>query len=236
MLLCSIFFPRRCPFCGRYISDRQIAEEHIEWICTDCWKRLPRTEQDYVRENVTETTLTDGKPERQHAMHLERAWAYLFYEKTHPVQHVIHSMKYDDRPELGYWMARQAVLDSKHEEFFDGVDLIIPVPLHPKRLRERGYNQSEYIAWGLSEITGIPVDTTHVTRIRNTPKQALQDAERRKTNVAEAFAVNHPEQMYHKHILVVDDLITTGETMKSCLHAMKQFRGARFSVFALCKA
>ena len=110
------------------------------------------------------------------------------------------------------------------------------MPLHPKRLRERGYNQAEYIARGISEITGIPIDTTHVTRIRNTPQQALQDGEERKTNVANAFAVNHPEEMRHKHILVVDDLITTGETMRSCLAAMKRFRGATFSVFALCKA
>ena len=236
MLLSSLFFPRTCPFCGRYISDRQICEEHIEWICTDCWKHLPRTEQDYLRENSTETTLTDGIVSRQHAMHLERAWAYLHYEKGHPIQRVIHRMKYSDQPELGYWLARQAVLDTKHEEFFDGIDVIVPMPLHPKRMRERGYNQAEYIARGLSEITGIPMDTTHVMRIRNTPKQALQDGEGRRTNVAEAFAVSHPEQMYRKHILVVDDLITTGETVKSCLHAMKRFRGARFSVFALCKA
>ena len=236
MLLSKLLFPRTCPFCGRYISDRQIAVDHIEWICTDCWRHLPRTEQDYLRENSTETTLTNGVVSRQHAMHLERAWAYLFYEKDHPIQRVIHHMKYNDQPELGFWMARQAVLDSKHEEFFDGIDLIVPMPLHPKRLRERGYNQAEYIARGLSEITGIPIDTTHVTRVVNTPKQALQDGERRRTNVAKAFAVSHPEQLYHKHILLVDDLITTGETMKACLHAMKRFRGARFSVFALCKA
>ena len=76
----------------------------------------------------------------------------------------------------------------------------------------------------------------HVLRVRNTPKQALQDGEGRRTNVADAFEVNHPEQLYKKHILVVDDLITTGETMKACLKAMKRIRGAKFSVFALCKA
>ena len=110
------------------------------------------------------------------------------------------------------------------------------IPLHPKRLNERGYNQSEYIAKGISDVTGIPIDLTHVTRTRNTPKQALQRGEERRENMAEAFAVNHPEQLYHKHILVVDDLITTGETMRSCLKAMKIIRGAKITVFALCKA
>ena len=198
---------------------------------------MPRTEQDILRENSTETTFTDGMSERKQAMRLERAAAYLFYEKDHPIQRVIHRMKYADQPELGFWMARQAVLDWQGDtDFFDDIDLIIPMPLHPKRLRERGYNQSEYIARGLSEITGIPIDTTHVTRVRNTPKQALQNGDERRTNVADAFAVNQPEQLYNKHILLVDDLITTGETMKACLKAMKRFRGAKFSVFALCKA
>ena len=236
MSLFSLFYPRTCPFCGRYISDRQIAEEHLEWICPDCWRRLPRTEQDIKAENSTETALTEGKTVIRKAMHLDRAGAWLFYEKEHPIQQVVHRMKYRDEPELGRYMGQQAVLAWRDETFFDGIDVIIPVPLHPKRLRERGYNQSEYIARGISEITGIPVDTSHVTRIRNTPKQALQKGGDRKQNVADAFAVNHPEQMYHKHILLVDDLVTTGETMRACIRAMRLFRGAKISVFALCKA
>ena len=225
--------------CGAYISNKQAALEHIEWICPKCWCRLPRTEQDVIRENDTEMALTGGGPQmvaHKHAMHLNRAAAYLFYEKGHPLQRVIHKMKYADQPELGFWLGRQAVLDLQNENFFDEIDVIVPMPLHPKRMRERGYNQSEYIARGISELTGIPIDTTHVQRIKNTPKQALQDGEGRKSNVADAFAVNHPEQMYGKHILVVDDLITTGETMRSCLKVMKRFRKATFSVFALCKA
>jgi len=234
--LFDILYPRTCPFCGRYISDRQIDEMHIEWICVDCWRHLPRTEQDILRDNSTEQTLTDGMSERKAALRLERAASYLFFEKNHPIQYVIHRMKYRDQPMLGYWLARQALLDWQDETFFEDIDLIVTMPLHPKRLRERGYNQSEYIARGISELTGIPIDTTHVLRVVNTPKQALQEGEERKTNVAKAFAVDRPEELRGKHILVVDDLITTGETMKACLHAMKRIRGARFSVFALCKA
>ena len=236
MLLSDLLFPRTCPFCGRYISDQQIRETYLDWICPDCWCRLPRTEQDLKAENSTETALTEGKTVIKKALHLNRAGAYLFYEKGHPIQQVIHWMKYRDEPEWGVYLGRQAALGWRDERFFDEIDVIIPVPLHPKRLRERGYNQSEYIARGISEITGLPIDTTHLTRTHNTPKQALQDGEGRKTNVAGAFAVNHPEQLYHRRILVVDDLITTGETMRSCLQAMRAFRGATISVFALCKA
>ena len=202
---------------------------------------LPRTEQAEKRQNETEMALvgkTSDFVATMKAMHLVRAATYLFFEKEQPVQDVIHKMKYADRPEIGFALGRQAAMEMQYADFFEGVEVIVPVPLHPIRMRERGYNQSEYIARGIADVIGVPVDTTHVTRVKNTPKQALMQAkdEGRKANVADAFAVNHPEQLYHKHILVVDDLITTGETMKACLQAMKRIRGAKFSVFALCKA
>ena len=192
-----------------------------------------------MRQNVTETTLIGPVSDivaGAKTMHLEKAAAFLFYDKDHPIQRVIHKMKYADQPMIGYFLGRQAAIEFQYADFFDEIDVIIPIPLHPKRLNERGYNQSEYIAKGISDVTGIPIDLTHVTRTRNTPKQALQRGEERRENMAEAFAVNHPEQLYHKHILVVDDLITTGETMRSCLKAMKIIRGAKITVFALCKA
>ena len=182
-----------------------------------------------MTENITEDLFYRER-------HFVRGGAWLFFHHSGPVRPLIHSLKFRDNPHLGEWLGMQAAREWQKYDFFDEIDYIVPVPLHPKRLRERGYNQSLYIAQGISEVTGIPVDSTHVTRIKNTPKQALQSGEGRKTNVTDAFAVNHPEQMYHKHILVVDDLITTGETVKSCLRAMRFFRGARFSVFALCKA
>ena len=218
--------------CGAYIGEHAKPGS----LCEACRRALPRTEQASLPENSTETELTNGKVAVKKAMHLERAAAFLFFEKEHPIQQAIHKMKYADQPLIGYQLACEAAREFLYAGFFDDIDVIVPVPLHPNRLRSRGYNQSEYIARGLSEISGIAVDTTHVARIKDTPKQALQTGEERKANIAGAFAVNNPEQLYHKHILLVDDLITTGETMRSCLKAMKRFRGATFSVFALCKA
>ena len=192
-----------------------------------------------MRQNSTEMALTGeaSDPVRvMKVMHLQRAAAFLFFDKESTIRDVVHAMKYKDRPEIAYQLGRQAALEMQYADFFDEIDVIVPIPLHPKRLRERGYNQSEYIARGISDVTGIPVDTTHVERVRNTPQQALQRGEDRMKNVEGAFAVNHPEQLYHKHILLVDDLITTGETARACLKAMKRCRGAQFSVFSLCKA
>lgn len=208
-------------------------------ICEECIRSLPRTEQAALRQNKTEYVLAGAVNDfvrQMKVMHLDKAAAFLHYEKDHPIQRAIHLMKYADQPMIGQQLGHLAAVDMQYADFLEGIDVIIPVPLHPKRMRERGYNQSEYIARGIREVTGIPIDTTHVTRTRNTPKQALQTGEERKHNVVDAFAVNHPEQLYNKHILVVDDLITTGETMRSCLKAMKRIRGAKFTVFALCKA
>lgn len=221
--------------CGAYIGEK--AKQGC--LCDNCLNHLPRTEQAELRQNETEMALagnTSDKIAAMKTMHLERAATFLFFEKEQPIRDVIHKMKYADQPMIGYQLGRQAAMEMQYTDFFDGIDVIVPIPLHPRRLRERGYNQSEYIAKGISEIIGAPVDTTHVTRRRNTPQQALQSGEERVSNVADAFAVNHPEQLYHKHILLVDDLITTGETVRSCLKAMKRFRGTTYSVFALCKA
>ena len=221
--------------CGQYVGESKQSGQ----LCDECIDALPRTEQAQLRENSTEMTLWGQVRSRAAAkkvMHLDRAAAFLFFEKEHPIQDVVHMMKYADQPMIGYHLGRQAAMEMQYADFFDEIEVIIPMPLHKNRLRSRGYNQSEYIARGISAVTGIPVDTTHVMRIKDTPKQALQSGDDRKQNVAEAFGVTHPEEMYRKHILLVDDLITTGETMRSCLKAMKRFRGATFSVFALCKA
>ena len=221
--------------CGQYVGESKQPGQ----LCDECIDALPRTEQAQLRENSTEMTLWGQVRSRAAAkkvMHLDRAAAFLFFEKEHPIQDVVHAMKYADQPMIGYHLGRQAAMEMQYADFFDEIEVIIPMPLHKNRLRSRGYNQSEYIARGISAVTGLPVDTTHVMRIKDTPKQALQSGEDRKQNVAEAFGVTHPEEMYRKHILLVDDLITTGETMRSCLKAMKRFRGATFSVFALCKA
>lgn len=217
--------------CGKYHNPAGLIGENQEEtsiFCDECLHSLPRTEQDILRQNSTEFAF--GK-----VSHFERGAAFLFYEQEHPIRLVMHKMKYAEQPSIAYHLALEAAREFMHSDFFDGIDVIIPIPLHKSRIRSRGYNQSEYIANGISKITGIPVDTTHVERVKNTPQQALQNKEGRKTNVSNAFVVNHPEQMYHKHILVVDDLITTGETIKACLQSMRLFRGARFSVFALCK-
>lgn len=219
----ALFYPHCCAACGRLLDDPH------EVICKDCLQCLPRTEHAALRYNQTEELFTDI-PRFGHGA------SFLFYEKGTPVQAMFHRMKYKRQPEIASVLAREAAYDFLQTDFFEGIDLIIPIPLHPKRLRQRGYNQSDYIARALSEATGIPCDTTHLTRIRNNPQQALMQVKDRERNVEGIFTVNHPEELYRKHILIVDDLITTGSTIRSAMTALKVCRGATYSVFSLGKA
>jgi len=221
--LLSVLFPSRCALCGRFVEDEKSA------ICADCISTLPRTEQASLPQNSTEQLFRDMP-------HILSAGAFLFYDHDSMLRRAVHQMKYGERPEVAYELSRLATKEFMPFEFFDGIDVIVPVPLHPKRFRERGYNQSEWIARGLSEVTGIPMDTTHLLRAVNNPKQALLQSKQRADNVSHIFAVSHPEELYHKHILLVDDIITTGSTIRSCLQTMTAFRGSCFSIFALGKA
>ena len=175
-------------------------------VCPQCFRQLPRTEQAAMRGNSTEMVLwgeVKSKGAARRVMHLEQAAAFLFYEKDTPLQQLIHRMKYADQPEIAYRLGREAAMEFMYSDFFEGVDYILPVPLHPKRYRSRGYNQSEYIARGIADATGIPVDTTHVTRVKDTPQQALQDAEGRKTNVAKLIPATPPPIIKKSYFLVM---------------------------------
>ncbi len=218
----ELFYPALCPICDTPL-------EKGEYVCPSCHKTLRRTEQAIIRGNSTEQLFMGNK-------RFERGGAYLFFEKGGDVQKMILNFKFARRPEIGYELAKEAALAFMEAGFFEGIDVIIPVPLHPRRLRERGYNQAEVIAKGVHEVTHIAVDTTHLMRIKNNKHQAALRGMKREKNVEDIFAVVHPEDMYRKHILLVDDVITTGNTLCSCMKAMGKFRGCRISVFALGKA
>ncbi len=219
----DLFFPHCCPICDEVIEAQEV-------ICAECLKSLPRTEQSWQRGNMTEELF-------YHEPKFERGAAFLFFEKDAPVQNLLHKMKYGlfANPQIGYFLAKEAAFEFMQSDFFDGIDLLVPVPLHKRRLRQRGFNQSEWICRGLSEATGIPMDTSHLTRIHNNKHQALTAGQQRAENVHNIFAVNHPEELYNKHVLLVDDIITSGATLQACIDVLRPIRKCRFSVFGIGK-
>lgn len=162
-----------------------------------------------------------------------RATAYLHYYKEGEYSNLIHHLKYYDHPEVGTYLGRIAATELRASGFFDGIDLIIPVPLSKKRYRQRGYNQCDYIARGISEITGIDVCINSIERIIDTDTQTRKGRMERWANTEGIFRITAPEALKSKHILLVDDVATTGATLHACTSTLLTLPRLRVSIFAL---
>lgn len=151
---------------------------------------------------------------------VERASAFMWYIPNSPWRKVIHSLKYRKRwrmaVDMGEWYGHMLA----EEGLLDDVDMVVPVPLHWRRRVWRGYNQSEYIALGISRVSGVPVEFDAVARVKYNPSQTRQTRYIRWGNVSEVFAVPWVERVRGKRILLVDDVCTTGATISSCVLAI----------------
>lgn len=219
----SVVFPTFCPVCNKRLTEQQ------DEICKDCLALLPRTNEIAIHGNITEDKFANFP-------NFVRGAAWLQFGHGNEASSLVHQLKYQSHPRIGYNLGRAAAKEYIPFDFFNTIDIIIPVPLHPKRFRQRGYNQAEWIARGISYETGIPIDTSHIERVKDNVQQARLIGAEREKNVSNIFAVNHPEELYRKHILLVDDVITTGATLQSCFMATIPFRGCQISVFTLAKA
>lgn len=147
----------------------------------------------------------------------------------------IHNMKYRNKPNLCRMMGRLIAIDELAAQLLEHVDILIPVPLTPKRKRERHYNQSELICQGISEITGIPVVTNALERIRFDGSQTALTTEERKENIRNAFRLGDTSQIEGKSIAIVDDIITSGATIIECLTILRDVPNIRITVLSLGK-
>lgn len=187
---------------------------------------MPRTHYDTLPGNPAEQLFWGKIP-------VERVASYFFYNKNSNFRFILYQLKYHGCKELGETMGRMIACEFLRSGFFDTIDYIIPVPLHEKKQRLRGYNQSEWIARGLSAITGIPVNTTAVTRKKNTATQTRKTATERWDNVDGIFVLLQPALLEKKHILIVDDVLTTGATIIACASPFCEVEGIRISVLTL---
>lgn len=217
------FYPRRCVVCGTPLVEGE------QGLCTQCVLRMPRTGYHTQEGNPVEVSFW-GRAQ------LERATSYFFYEKGSDFRHLLHRLKYGGRKDLGYLMGRVVATELRESDFLEDIDLLLPVPLHPRKQRERGYNQSACLAKGLSQVTGIPVNTTSLIRRRHHESQTHKRRYDRWLNVDGIFALRHPERLAGKHLLLIDDVLTTGATITACCDALKEVEGVRISVFTLAVA
>ena len=218
-----LFYPRQCVVCGAALQEGE------EVMCLACNMNMPRTDYHLKPDNRMEQLFWGKMP-------LERAASYFFYHKQSPYAHLIHRLKYDGRRDVGKAMGRLLAAEIQPSGFFRDIDVIVPVPLHPDKQRQRGYNQSECIARGVAAVTGIPVDTTSVERLRHTVTQTHQSVYGRWENVQGVFTLRSSGRFAGKHVLLVDDVLTTGATLTACVDAFAGLEGVRFSVLTLSVA
>ncbi|MDP4292790.1 MAG: phosphoribosyltransferase family protein, partial [Bacteroidota bacterium] len=162
--------------------------------------------------------------------------AFLYFNKGSKVQHLIHRFKYKGRHQIGTYLGRVYGHELAQSVPYNTVDMIIPVPLFKKKQKKRGYNQSEIFARGLAEALHVPVETNLLFRIRESESQTRKTREERWENVKEIFSVPHPEHLEDKHILLVDDVMTTGATLEACAASLMKDSNVRISVVTIAYA
>lgn len=221
--LLSLLFPRLCYACGNYL----LRNEKV--ICTECYILIPRTGYHLQEENPVEQ-LFWGRCK------LERAAAFSYYTRESRIRSLIHNLKYKGIREIGFELGRIYGLTLSGSGFLEGIDLIVPVPLHDSKKRARGFNQSDLISDGLSEATGLPVNFSILERVSRSATQTRRSRYERWVNVEGIFSVTDTSSVRGKHILLVDDVITTGSTIESCTLELLRTEGVKVSAIALAVA
>lgn len=216
-------FPRDCPVCGRSLIDGE------EFMCMHCDTALPRTDFHRVESNPVEERLVGRVP-------IQRATSWFRYKRSSPYVALVHDAKYRGGKRLAIALGAKAARELMPEGFFDSVDVLMPVPMHWRKERKRGYNQAEMIARGISRVTSIPIaDNLRAPRSHST--QTRRSAYERYENVRGLFEVIEPAELAGCHILLVDDVLTTGSTILACSEALAAaIPGVRISVMTLAVA
>ena len=203
---------------------------HESVVCLSCLSDLPLTGFGNTPGNEMERHFWGKFP-------IERVSSLFYYSKGGVVASILHGMKYYGRRkvcrQMGNWLASELSVTG----FFDGIDCLIPVPLHPRRLQHRGYNQSELLAAGISERADIPIRSDVLVRTHNNRTQTHKSGYERWQNTDGLFAITpQAVSLAHKHILLVDDVLTTGATLTACADVLSSISGIRISVVTLAWA
>ena len=196
----DFFLPRFCPGCNKKLipDEKSVCENCLSSILTADKERL---KNEYDRNFSSEKVIKDF-------------YSKYVFETDKTLQHIIHALKYQNKFKLGIFLGE--IISEGINKLDWKIDLIIPVPIHHLKKAERGYNQSDYIAKGISNKLNIPYSTKLIKRIRHTESQTKLNMNDRAKNVAKAFKVRDEKKIIAKNILLVDDIITTGATIQEC--------------------
>lgn len=214
-----LLYPNACAACGTTLKQQE------EIICLHCELGLPQTNSHEQPQNVIYQKFAGKIP-------LENVAALYTFGKSSGVQQLIHHLKYSSYPEIGIFVGRLYGRKLRQSHFAQA-DAILPVPLHPHKQQQRGYNQSEMFGLGLSEELGIPLNTTMLLRRYESETQTRKSRIDRWTNTKSIFALDNPDCLQDKHVIIVDDVITTGSTIEGCAAPILAQTNAKISVLGI---
>jgi ComF family protein len=219
----SLIYPRHCEACSNTLFKHEL------FICNHCKLNLPKSNYHLNTDNELNKLFSARIP-------LANTFCFYLYEKSGKIQKLLHAIKYQNQKELGEYLGALYGEDLLKNKSLLDIDLIIPIPLHKNKLKTRGYNQSEWFARGLSKSLKIELETANMERITDTATQTNKKKYERWENVEGIFKIHHAETLQNKHILVVDDVITTGATIEAAWLALKDIEGIRVSVVSIAFA
>ena len=215
--LAHFFFPNCCVACQSKLLSTE------RGVCLQCLYKLPKTNNFKEPDNYGEILLAGRFP-------FERVASFCVFTKDGLLQSLIHEFKYNHKPYIAELLGVVFGKDLIGSEFLKSIDLIVPVPLHPKKKLTRGYNQAEAFANGLSKGTSLKVSVNELIRVINNPTQTKLTQTQRWDNVEGIFDITDKSIFENKHVLLVDDVITTGSTLEACAYALLKCDNVKISI------
>ncbi len=221
--LLNLFFPKVCLACDALLGDNEI------YICTFCRDELPVTNFHLETDNAVAKRLYGRVNFRQ-------ATSLLWFNKKGIVQHLIHNLKYKGHEEVGLFLGRWLGGELSEMEQFKSIDVVVPVPLHKSKFRKRGYNQVDKFGREIARALSAEFNSHSLIKTKATTTQVFKNRLKRIMTHQEDFSVVEHESLKGKHILLVDDIITTGATIEACAHQLLAIEGVSISVATMAIA
>lgn len=215
--LLPLFLPHNCAICGSDVLGR------YQFLCSRCQEKLPETGFLKYPNNPVEK-LFYGR------CRIQQAGAIYYFTKDSILQHILFALKYKEQKEAGYFLGRMIGYALQKTDRFDEVDYLIPLPLHPRKENRRGYNQATLIAEGIREIWQRPLLNDALVRTSFTESQTQRNRIDRWQNMQEVFSVADPDLLTNRHLLLVDDVVTTGASLEACATSILNLPGSRVSI------